>query len=390
MNGRSDIDKATVRNKLQPRREPYWGAPIERGLFLGFRRLEMGGNWIARLHHEGKHTYRSIGKATATNDYEIAKKEARRWAKHVTIGITSIEVVTVADACKDYVASLRGDSREATASDAERRFRRTIYNDELASVHLEKLRESQLISWRKRIESGNFPALKKLKGRSQNPKPMTASSFKRNLSSLKAALNRAVAKRYVGQERAIEWVAVKPAKNADGRRDRYLSIEQRQILLASAEGPIKDLIQCVLLTGCRPGDPVGLVAQDYKPDLGMVTYRSKEHVRTIPLSPSAKELFDKLNKNALPNDRLFKNGKSLWKSYNWSQAVRTVAEKAGLPEGITLYTLRHCWITDAIVGGMDLLTVAKLSGTSLAMIEKHYGHLVQGAAREKLAKIVFI
>lgn len=33
-------------------------------------------------------------------------------------------------------------------------------------------------------------------------------------------------------------------------------------------------------------------------------------------------------------------------------------------------------ITDLIVtGGLDLLTVAQLSGTSVAMIEKHYGHL---------------
>ena len=63
---------------------------------------------------------------------------------------------------------------------------------------------------------------------------------------------------------------------------------------------------------------------------------------------------------------------------------------AKVPDGVVLYTLRHCWISDAIVGGMDLLTVAKLSGTSLAMIEKHYGHLVQGVARDKLATVEFL
>jgi len=55
-----------------------------------------------------------------------------------------------------------------------------------------------------------------------------------------------------------------------------------------------------------------------------------------------------------------------------------------------MYTLRHSWITDAIVAGMDLLTVSKLAGTSLLMIEKHYGHLVQDGAREKLAAINFV
>lgn len=39
---------------------------------------------------------------------------------------------------------------------------------------------------------------------------------------------------------------------------------------------------------------------------------------------------------------------------------------------------------------MDLLTVSKLVGTSLNMIQKHYGHLAQAAAREKLQKIEFL
>jgi hypothetical protein len=39
---------------------------------------------------------------------------------------------------------------------------------------------------------------------------------------------------------------------------------------------------------------------------------------------------------------------------------------------------------------MDLLTVARLVGTSVAMIEKNYGHLVDAAARDKLAQVKFI
>jgi hypothetical protein len=36
---------------------------------------------------------------------------------------------------------------------------------------------------------------------------------------------------------------------------------------------------------------------------------------------------------------------------------------------------------------MTTLEVARLVGTSLVMIEKHYGHLVADAARERLAKV---
>jgi site-specific recombinase XerD len=48
---------------------------------------------------------------------------------------------------------------------------------------------------------------------------------------------------------------------------------------------------------------------------------------------------------------------------------------AELPANVTAYTLRHSVITDLIVSGLDVLTVARLSGTSVLMIEKHYGHL---------------
>ena len=42
-------------------------------------------------------------------------------------------------------------------------------------------------------------------------------------------------------------------------------------------------------------------------------------------------------------------------------------------------------ITDLVVDGLDLLTVAKLAGTSVRMIEKHYGHLRGEHAAKALA-----
>jgi hypothetical protein len=39
---------------------------------------------------------------------------------------------------------------------------------------------------------------------------------------------------------------------------------------------------------------------------------------------------------------------------------------------------------------MTTLEVARIVGTSLTMIEKHYGHLVNDTARERLAKVQMI
>lgn len=298
---------------------------------------------------------------------------------------------TVADACRDYVAGLTKDGRKAAADDAARRFERCLYGDKLGKVRLKDLHQDHIEAWRDRVEKGDLPPLAAKRGRPPTAKPLAKASVNRMRTVLVAALNYAVARRKASPDVAFEWASVKPLQDASRRRGLYLEIEQRRALLEAAQEAVRDLIECVALTGCRPGDPALCLRSDYDGRTGSVRFRSKGHDRTIPLSPAATALFDRLAKGKLPKAHLFtQDGQKAWTADAWSEPVRDAAARAGLPAGVTLYTLRHCWITDAIVGGMDLLTVAKLAGTSLAMIEKHYGHLVQGAARDKLAQVQFL
>ena len=52
--------------------------------------------------------------------------------------------------------------------------------------------------------------------------------------------------------------------------------------------------------------------------------------------------------------------------------------------------ISNSWISEAIRGGMSTLEVARLSGTSLQMIEEHYGHLADKAALERLNKVTML
>ncbi|PTT64315.1 integrase family protein [Stenotrophomonas sp. HMWF003] len=298
---------------------------------------------------------------------------------------------TVADACSDYVTALEKDGRKKASDDAKRRFERCLYADKLGKVRLTDLHQDHIEAWRDRVEKGDLPPLPVKRGRPPVAKPLAKSSVNRMRTVLVAALNHAVARRKASPDVAFEWNSVKPLKDASQRRGLYLEREQRRALLDAAVGPVRDLIECVALTGCRPGDPAICLRADYDGRTASVRFRSKDHDRKIPLSPAAGAMFDRLAKGKLPKTHMFtQEGGKAWTADAWSDPVREAAARAGLPAGVTLYTLRHCWITDAIVGGMDLLTVAKLAGTSLAMIEKHYGHLVQGAARDKLAQVQFL
>ncbi|MCU1113204.1 integrase family protein [Stenotrophomonas maltophilia] len=336
----------------------------------------------------GKHPVMTLAGARAAA--LAALSEASQHGAPVAVSKPKADI-TVSDACRDYVTALEKDGRKTASDDAKRRFERCLYGDKLGKVRLKNLHQDHIEAWRDRVEKGDLPPLPVKRGRPPVPKPLARSSINRIRTTLVAALNHAVARRKVSPDLAFEWNAVKPLKDAGQRRGLYLERGQRRALLEAAEGPVRDLIECVALTGCRPGDPSLCLRSDYDGRTASVRFRSKDHDRKIPLSPAATALFDRLAKGKLPKAHLFtQDGKKVWTPSDWSELVRDAAARAGLPAGVTLYTLRHCWITDAIVGGMDLLTVAKLAGTSLAMIEKHYGHLVQGAARDKLAQVQFL
>ena len=298
--------------------------------------------------------------------------------------------MTVSDACREYVTALQKEGRKATADDAERRFERTVFHDRIGKIELSKLSQDAVEAWRDRIESGQLPALPVKKGRPPTAKPLTKATVNRMRTTLVAALNRAVSRRKVTQDRVIEWANVKPYEKVGNRRELYLDRDQRRALLANAGADLRDVMECMALTGCRPGDPAAVLRRDYDARHATVTFRTKDHLRTVPLSPKAKALFDRLAKDRLPAAHLFTNAGAAWKPHDWRELVKNAATAAKLPDGVVLYTLRHCWITDAITAGMSLLDVARISGTSLAMIDKHYGQLVLGAARDKLAEVNFL
>lgn len=365
-----DVHLSSVRKALAPRREPYWAAPIARGKFVGFRKIDVDeGTWIARLRDEaGRQVYRSLGHVSDAFDFDKAKEEAQRWFKLRESGVSD-DVVSVADACRQYVEDRRREKGEATAHDAEMRFRRTIYEHTIGARALAKLRTPHLKAWRHDLA-------------------LSPASSNRNLAVLKAALNLAVRNRQIPRELEQEWRDVSPLKVTGKRRTLYLDIKQRRALLASCSGAVRYLVEGAALTGARPGELTGALRSQLDARTGSMTFVGKTGSRTVPLSPAALAFFKRLAQSKLPAARLFvrDDGKP-WAHSDWDELVRAAAAGAGLPAGTCLYTLRHSFITTAIVEGMSTLDVARLVGTSVAMIEQHYGHLVHSAARERLAKV---
>jgi integrase len=366
-----EIHKAGVRDALKARREPYWGAPIEQGRYVGYRKIDdLTGTWIARMRDEdGKQKYKSLGQLTREFGYTQAKREAEKWFKGRDAGVSD-KPPTIADACREYVADLETDGREDTAKDAKRRFKRYIYDEPIGKLPLTKIRTAKLKAWRNGLVGNQ-------------------ATQDRSMRSLKAALNFAVTNRRVTADVAREWRAVKAHKNADKRRDLYLNLKQRRKLIEACEGSVRDLVEAAALTGARPGELVALKRSDFDARTQTINFKGKTGPRSVPLSPAAVKLFKRLAKGKLPKASLLTrdNGEQWKQTTLWSREIRAAAKAAKLPKGVVLYTLRHSFITEALRAGMSTLDVARLTGTSLPMLEAHYGHLAEESVRERLAEV---
>jgi integrase len=190
---------------------------------------------------------------------------------------------------------------------------------------------------------------------------------------------------------AQEWAEVAPLKGSAKRRELFLDVAQRRALLAKSQGGVRRLMEGVMHTGCRAGELTQARRSAFDARTKSLTVSGKTGTRTIPLTPAGVTVFTQLAKDKMPTAFLFTRDDGKPRSHSdWDELVKEAAARAELPQGTCLYTLRHSFITQALLGGVSTLEVSKIVGTSLAMIEKHYGHLVQDTARERLANVQLV
>ena len=248
-----------ARDKLKPQHEPHW-LKLSSGCYLGFRKLTPTsiGTWLARFRDDkGKQQKRSFGdysEMPASQRYDAAKRAAEKWFEHLGKGGTA-ENVTVRIACERYVKHVRADRGDKPADDLDMRFKRWVFsNDALAALDLVKLNKTRIEAWRS--EMAKTPVVvNRDKREVPVTRPRSAASVNRDIAALRAALNFAHDAGSVTTDMA--WrVALRPSKNADGRRDVYLDRDQRRSLIECARprpcGPSAGPVICPLATG-RPG-----------------------------------------------------------------------------------------------------------------------------------------
>jgi integrase len=395
--GDSKFLSRTARETLKPSRKPYYRL-IERGTHLGYRKPLRGpGTWVVRRYvGNDSYTVRNLttskGHPIFADDHEDANggtildfwqaQDAARVNKNQLTG--NAGPYTVAAAMRDYFEFLENEGRGThTIRDAKYRTNAFIL-PKIADVELPALTAEKLRRWRDDLVR-MAPRLRTRKGEKQKHRDMTSddarrarrSSANRIWTLLRAALNHAFQNGNAASD--LAWRKVKPFKNVDAARLRYLTIAESQRLINASEPDFRLLVQAALQTGARYGELARLTASDFNPDVGTVQIRQSKSgkPRHIVLTDEGAAFFKQVTAGRTGDEPvLLKADGSTWKTSHQLRPMANAVARAKIKPAISFHGLRHTWASHAVMNGMPLMVVARnLGHVDTRMVEKHYGHL---------------
>ncbi len=198
--------------------------------------------------------------------------------------------------------------------------------------------------------------------------------------------------------RAVVWglLDANPAKQGvpnplrrSKEKQPFESWQQIELIAERLSPVYGPMVVFAAATGLRPSELFALEQRDVDRELGVVYVRrayangrlkqtkTRLSTRAVPLQAIARDALDRLPRSE--NPILFPNarggridfrvfGRRHWKPAQTATAVDPLRG---------LYDLRHTYATFALRAGVSVFAVSRFMGSSIAMIDHHYGHLAR-------------
>lgn len=170
----------------------------------------------------------------------------------------------------------------------------------------------------------------------------------------------------------------------------YITEEQRQALLAASHPSLKVVLEALWHTGQRPGAVLTVEANEVQGDRWVMGPKAGRKVKSLTVHLNAPMMVITEQQLALhPEGPLFRTEHGKPWTYNcFEQAFQTARKKAEVSH-VTPYWYRHTFGRRALDAGVEEGDLALLMNTSIAMIERVYGHraTLQNRLRESLRRV---
>ncbi len=194
--------------------------------------------------------------------------------------------------------------------------------------------------------------------------------------------------------KAVDWnyadhnpaQRVKLFKEPSGRI-RYLSLEERRLLLDECEGILKAVVMTALETGMRKGELQTLPWRnvDFERRTIKVEHTKNNEARILPMSNTLKPALETLY---LQRTGALVFSKDDGKPYgNWRKAFEKAAKRAGIAD-FRFHDLRHTFASYMIMyGKVDIHTLQILMGHKTIQMTMRYSHLSQAHLLEAVNRL---
>lgn len=385
------LDTRTARDNLAKSSNPYW-TRIERNAHLGYRKGARSGYWIARMRADKGFKMKTLGTTddildadgVEIFDFFQAQKKAREWleqAVRIEKGV-GIAKYTVNHALDDYVDYLETHGKSAERS----QYSIDAYiRDEFGHIIVSELTSRKISDWHKRLAEER-PRLRGKKGKiSYNVDASKADDYRRKrknsanriLTILKAALNKAYNEGKVASDDA--WRRVKPYRNVDTAKIRFLSLGECGRLVNACEPNFRKMAQAGLLTGCRYGELTKMRVHDYNSDSGtLYVHDSKSgKPRHVSLEAQGQRFFDRHVIGRSAGEYLFtREDGGQWGRSHQTRRLADACRKAQISPAVSFHILRHTHASQLAQRGTPMAVIAaQLGHADTRICEKHYAHL---------------
>jgi integrase len=385
------LENRTARLKLS--RHKWHQATLEPGLALRYRRTAQGyGVWYARIvDGRGNASEPRIGTAddyadadgNGIFDWKQAQAEARRLAER---GPTPS--YTVASAIDDYLAWFKEHRKsvEATEATIKAHIRPALGDRTVASLTSDDLK-----AWRdrlarqrarKRTRKGKEQAHKReaeapTDEQREEAKRARRATANRILAVLKAILNKAFEDKRVKDD--SEWRRVKPFRQVDVPRIRFLTEDEAVRLANGCSNEFRPLFRAALLTGARYGELARMTVGSFNPTKAQVYIAPSKSgkARHVPLNASGAALFKALTTGRQPTAPMFaRSDGEPWGKNHQQRPLFEACKRAKITPPLRFHEARHSYASALAQAGADLLTISKLLGHADTRITaRHYAHL---------------
>lgn len=386
----SRLETREARKKLKVSHEPYWHK-IEPGFHLGYRKGKRGkaGTWVARKLVNGKYKKHSLGKADDYGDdngvdvlkFSSVQARAREWQDKLARQEAGVHEgpYTVRHALDDYLGWFEVHRKSV---DRVRSVCRNHILPDLGNKQVTELQTRQIRKWHEDLAK-QPPMLKTGLGKERqykvsfDPRARKASA-NRALTILKAALNRAWHDGMVSTDAA--WRKVKPFRNVEHPKIRYLTERECQRLVNASPEDFRPLVQGALYTGCRYGELIRLKCSDFNSKAGIISiYEGKSgKTRHVPVTAEGQKFFKRLKVGRKGSDWMFKRDDGEpWGVSHQIRPIKRASEIAGIDPPATFHILRHTYGSILAMNGVPLQVIAEALGHADTRItSKHYAHLM--------------